>query len=282
MASESIQKNVIAGKLVNIEHRSGKTVKGADYVGGNVMIEVGEDNIVPVSFFATQQKKDGTPNPLYASLQTVIKDYKSIAANGREEADYVEVGVPRLVENSFYVRDGQLIRGFQFNSPFFNRKATVDAKGEFNIVGEIIKVADDIVKDVPTGNLTVTLLVVTYGNTANLIDFQVEGEKAVNYVKTNFSPGMEVKLTGDILVVETIEEKVTEAAFGKPITEEIRKTQRKLLVQSATPPVDSKITDEERQTMLSERESKLQNMKQDFMSKQKGNGKSSGAANFSL
>lgn len=283
MANESIQKNTICGKLVNIENREGVTKNGDEYIGGNIHIETAPDNVIPVSFFATKNKKDKSPNPVYASLQTVIKEYKSIATSGREDADMVEVGAVRLTENSFYVRDGQLIRGFQFQAPFFNRKAEISPTGEFNIVGEIVKVTEDIENDVPTGGLTVTLLVVTYGNTANLLDFQIEGEKAVNYVKTSFTPGMEVKLTGDILVTETFEKKIEEAAFGPDIVEEIRKIKRTLLVRSTTPPVDSKISEEERQTMLAERESKLQNMKQDFLAKQKGGGnKAKGAANFSL
>lgn len=281
MAAESIQKNTISGKLVNIESREGTTKKGDEYLGGNIHIETTPDNVIPVSFFATKNKKDGKPNPVYASLQTVVKEFKSIATSGRDEADSIEVGLARLTENSFYVRDGQLIRGFQFGAPFFNRKAEVTPQGEFNVVGEVVKVREDIVEDVPTGNITLTLLVVTYGNTANLIDFAVEGEKAVNYVKTNFSPGMEVKVSGDILVTETFDKKVEASAFGDDIVEEVRKVERKLLVKSATPPVDSKISEEERQTMLAERESKLQNMKQEFLAKQKGNNKA-GAANFSL
>ena len=282
MAAESIQKNTISGKLVNIDNREGTTKKGDEYIGGNIHIETGSDNVIPISFFATKNKKDGKPNPVYASLQTVIKEYKSIATHGREEADMVEVGAARLTENSFFVRDGAMIRGFQFGAPFFNRKADITPQGEFNVVGEVVKITEDIVDDVPTGNLTLTMLIVTYSNTANLVDFAVEGEKAVNYVQTNFSPGMEVKLTGDILVMETFDKKVEASAFGEDIVEEVRKIERKLLVRSATPPVESKISEEERQTMLAERESKLQTMKQEFLAKQKGNGKQAGAANFSL
>lgn len=282
MAKEHENKPKIQGKLVKIESRSGTTKTGKEYIGGNLHIETGEDNIIPVSFFATPQKNDGNPNPVYASLKTVIDEYKSIDSHGRDEADLIEVGASRMQENAFYVRDGQLVRGFQMSAPFFNRKAKIDPEGTFAMSGEIVKVTDEIIKDEPTGNVIVTLLVVTYNNTANLIDFSIEGEKGVQYAKTNFVQGMEVKLSGDIKVVEVIEEKTEEAAFGAPIVEEIRRTERKLLVTSATPPVESAITEEERSTMLAERESKLQRMKEEFLAKQKGGNKPKGAADFSL
>lgn len=288
MATESQQKNTISGKVVSVESRTGVNRNNMDYIGGTVSIETAQDNIIPVSFYANLKKNDGGMNGLYQSLQTVVSDYKTIATHGREDADVVEVGVPKLAENSFFVRDGQMIRGFQFSSPFFNRKADAGAKGEFNITGEIVRIVEDIKDEIPTGNLTITMLVVGYKNAANLVDFKVEGEKAVNYAKTNFSPGMEVKLTGDIINEEHIDKKTTEAAFGDPIVEEIRRVERKLLVRSATPPVDSPISEEERTTMLAERESRLQQAKEDFMKKNKTNtntnakGKGESAANFSL
>ena len=279
MINETLQQNVISGKVANIEHRDGTMSNGAEYVGGTVEIEVGEDNIIPVSFFATKMKKDGSPNPIYPSLQTVINDYKTIASHGRDEADSVDVGAVRLQENTFFVRDGHMIRGWQFSSPFFNRRAGAESKGEFTVVGEVVDTEDEIINDVPTGNMIVRMMLITYGNTANIIDFAVEGEKAVSYVKANFTPGVQVKISGDILIVEKIEEKTSEAAFGDPIVEQIRTVDRKLLIKSATAPTDSPITEEQRETILAERESKIAETKERFLQKQKGAKKS---ANFSL
>ena len=279
MVNESLQKNVISGKLASIEHRSGTMNSGPDYLAGRVYIEAGEDNVIPVSFFAAELKKDGTPNPVYSSIHTVINEFKSIESNGREEANDIEVGMPRLQENTFFLRDGRRIRAWEFQSPFFNRKTGVEPKAEFTVVGEIVRTEDEIINDVPTGNMIVTLLIVTYGSAANMVDFAVEGEKAVNYVKANFVPGMQVKVSGDIMVVEKIQEKTTEAAFGDAIVEQIRLTERKLLIQSSTAPVESPITEEQRTTMLAERESNLAQSEERAKQKNQNTQKS---ADFSL
>lgn len=280
MAIESIQKHVISGKVYNIEHREG-TGKGGVYIAGKVFVETDSDSVIPVNFYASEKKKDGTPNPMYSSLKTVVHDYKSIASSGREDADSVEVGLAKIEENTFFVKDGKMIRDWQFKSAFFNRKADVAPKAEFSVVGEVLDIEDEIINNVPTGNVKVRMLVVGYGNSANIIDFAVENEAAVKYVKSNFASSVEVKLTGDILVIEKIEEKITPTAFGEPIREESKRTERKLLVKSATPPVPSTLNEAELTTMLAEREAKITESKRKFLEKQKGT-KPTGAADFSL
>ena len=258
MPKESINKINLTGRIMEIESRTGVTKNGAPYLGGTVKIETSPDNIIPVSFFATEKTKAGSDNPIYKSLQTVITDYKTVHEHTADEADIVEASGVRVSENIYFPTADRMIRGFQLNGAFFNRNNSASPKNEFIVSGEIVEIIEDVKDDVPTGTLTVRLLVVSYGDKANIIDFKVEDPAGVNYIKSTFSAGMEVKVTGSVIIDETIEEIKEEAAFGEPIVTTTRKTERKLLITSATAPVESSITLAEKTTMLAVREADIQ------------------------
>ena len=70
--------------------KNGRTV---DNIGGDIKVLVkqeinGEqkDFIIPVYMFAAKYTNAGKPNPAYASIETVMKEYVSIAASGSEAA----------------------------------------------------------------------------------------------------------------------------------------------------------------------------------------------------
>jgi hypothetical protein len=257
MAKESTNKVMLAGPIVEITHKRGE-YSGKAFLAGTVSIETGEDNIIPVDFFQYATTKEGKANGVYASLETVIKEYKTISEHSREEADHVEVSTGNLTENAFYGRDGKLVRQFKIGSPFFNRKSSVEPKNEFIVSGEVVRIQEELKDDVPTGALILTLLVVGYGDKANLIDFRVEGEQKADYVKTNYSPGQEVKIEGEIIVREVEKRLEEEVAFGDPIVQVKTWTEKALLVKGGTPPVETSYTTEQKQAMLSERTAKLE------------------------
>jgi len=281
MAKESINKVNLTGKIVEIESRTGVTSAGKPYIGGTVKVETAEDNVIPVSFFATEKTNAGKDNPIYKSLQTVVSDFKTIQNHGRAEADIVEITGARLSENIFFPSPERMIRGFQVGGAFFNRKKA-DFKNEFTISGNIEAVIEDVKDDVPTGTLTVRMLVVGYGDQANILDFKVEDPAGVNYIKSTFTPHMEVKVNGTIIIDETLEEVKEETAFGDPIINTIRKTERKLLIDKATPPIDSTIPADERAMMLAKRESDIQKKKEDAASAPKTASAPKSAGDFTL
>lgn len=273
----------ISGKVVSIESREG-VKDGKTYLGGTMKVETAPDNLVEVKFYANEITNKGAANKVYASLQTVVREYKSIETNGREQADSVEITGASLSENAYYTQNLAFVRDFEVRGSFFNRnKQGVDPEATFTVVGEIFSIDEEIKNDEPTGDLIVRMLVVGYGNRANVLDFKVKGEKAVGYVNSTFSKGMEVKVQGTIVVEEIITEKKEEVAFGKPIIEQTRRVRKELVITSATAPVDSMISDEERNTMLAERESMLTGKKAEMEKKNKGTTAApKTGANFSL
>jgi hypothetical protein len=257
---ESINKVTITGRVMEIESRTGVNKNGVPYIGGTIRIETSPDNIIPISFYASEKTSKGEQNRLYKSLETVVTDYKTVHEHG-DQADIVEATNVRIGENIFFPTSDRMVRGFQLNGAFFNRNNAASPKNEFIVSGEIVEVVEDIKDDVPTGTLTVRLLVIGYNDKANILDFKVEDPAGVNYIKATFSAGMEVKVTGTVIIDETIEEIKEETAFGEPIVNTIRRTERKLLITSATAPVESSIPLEERTRILAEREKLIQDKK---------------------
>lgn len=262
MAAESTNTVKVSGPIVELESREGQTRKGSQYLAGKMKVKAGEDNIIPISFFTTKTKNDGTPNGLYNSIQSVVQDYKTIAEHGPDAADSVEITSGSLKENTFFSNSGNFIRGFQIDSVFYNRKANATPGSEFIVSGEVMKVEPELKDDVPTGAVLLTLLVVGYGNRANLIDFYVPAGKKAEYVQSVYQPGMEVKIDGEIQVIETVEETKEEMAFGDPITNTKRKTDYKLVVNGGTAPIDSTIPEAEKTEMLSVRENYIAEQKE--------------------
>jgi hypothetical protein len=280
---QNLNESTVSGKIVAIDYTQGQ-VNGKDAVYGTVTVESGEDNFIPVGFFSYKTKRDGGENGIYKSLQTVITEYQTISKDGRDAADSVEIKKAQLAENLFFVDQGQkLIRGFQISSPFFNRKANVTPEATFTVVGEIFEMVEEIIDDVPTGALLLRLLVLGYEGRPNILDFRVEDPKGVDYIKSVASPGQEIKVSGDIIVREIVEEKKEEAAFGDPIITSTRTTVRELIVKSATPPASSSLTDEERAEVLAAREGLVVTAKEKAVAKSKStNNTKPSASNFSL
>ena len=281
---EDLNKVTIRGKIVEIKSRTGVDTKQRNYIAGTVTIDTGDDNFIPVDFYAAEFTNLGKENGIYKSLQTVVNDFKTINVHGRDEADTVEITGATLRENFFHIAEDRLLRGFKINSAFFNRKAEAEPGSEFITTGHILDIIEDVKNDVPTGSVTVRLLIVGWSDTANVLDCTVEEPTGVEYIKSTFSSGMDVKITGTIVVKEILETKEEEAAFGPKIVETIRTTNRKLLITSATPPVESSMTDQDKQTMLAEREGRIQKDKEKWIKDNKGGSKptSGSAGNFSL
>lgn len=281
---QSFNKVTLTGKVAEITHKKDVNKNGDKYVAGEIKIETGEDNIIPVSFYQNELTKEKKPNRVYEGLITAIEEFKTIAKDGRDAADVITVTSGQLEENSFYGKDDNLIRQYRISSPFFNRKSGAELANEFVVEGVVINTNEEIKNEVPSGRLFVDLLVVGYNNRGNVLRLVVEGEKGVDYIKSSVSEGDEVKFAGKVLHSETNEEIKEEVAFGAPIVRIITRTERKLLITSATAAKESTASQEEIDTILADREGKLKvdKEKQAQRTKKEETKSTSTRGNFSL
>lgn len=284
MLKQDTNKIEIAGKIIEIEKRTG-TKDGIDWISGTVKVETGKDNIIPIGFYSSALTKDKKPNKIYASLQTVCNSYQTVAAG--EEADTIVVDSARLSENIFFPTPETLIRGFQIQSSFFNRKAVAagDEHAKFTLTGTIVSVVDEIKNDLPTGRLILKLLVVQYGDKADIFDLVIDKPEAVNYVRNTCSEMDKIKVQGDIIITEEVEISEEPTAFGEPIEQVKRKTTRELIVKSATPPTPTDLTREQVDELLKKRETLTATKKAEAAAKQnapKTQSTTNGAIGFQL
>ena len=284
MLKQDTNKIEIAGKIIEIEKRTG-TKDGVDWISGTVKVETGKDNIIPIGFYSSALTKDKKPNKIYASLQTVCDSYKTVAAG--EEADTIVIDSAQLSENIFFPTPEALIRGFQIQSSFFNRKTVVagDEHAKFTLTGTIVSVVDEIKNDLPTGRLILKLLVVQYGDKADIFDLVIDKPEAVNYVRNTCSEMDKIKVQGDIIITEELEISEEPTAFGEPIEQVKRKTTRELIVKSATPPTPTDLTREQIDELLKKRETLTATKKAEAAAKQnapKTQSTTNGAIGFQL
>ena len=284
MLKQDTNKIEIAGKIIEIEKRTG-TKDGVDWISGTVKVETGKDNIIPIGFYSSALTKEKKPNKIYASLQTVCDSYKTVAAG--EEADTIVIDSAQLSENIFFPSPETLIRGFQIQSSFFNRKAVVagDEHAKFTLTGTIVSIVDEIKNDLPTGRLILKLLVVQYCDKADIFDLVIDKPEAVNYVRNTCSEMDKLKVQGDIIITEELEISEEPTAFGEPIEQVKRKTTRELIVKSATPPTPTDLTREQVDELLKKRETLTATKKAEAAAKEnapKTQSTTNGAIGFQL
>lgn len=226
----------IEGILSEAEFREGTGERG-NWISATFKIEVSEDNVIPVYAFASERKKDGTPNKIYRSLRTAQEEFKSIAVHGKEGADRVRVRSASLGESSFWTKDENLITMWRVNSNFITRVDSPNGfspAATFEVEGFVAKIIPETKQGEETGRLIVTLIVPIFGGRVDLIDFIVSNPKAVAFIESHYQRGDTVKFAGNIRINEVIERREEEVAFGDPIIREFTRTTRELIVTSGS------------------------------------------------
>ena len=114
----------IIGKLLNVTFRVGKLSDGRDYESASMTIRVTqtyggreETSEIPISMFAAKYTNENKPNPGYEQIQALHK-LKTVQNVGIDDADTIKISSGNVRENNFVSKSGQLITGWQLNTPF--------------------------------------------------------------------------------------------------------------------------------------------------------------------
>jgi len=236
---EAINEVKITGKLVENKLDYKTSRQGKNYISGDLLIETTKDNIVPVNFFAFEQKKDGGPNRNYKNMDNVIANYKSVAKVGANEADIVSITGAKLEANEFYNNGGNLISTFRIRSNFVNRvNKNMEPKADFIVELYIQSIVEEVIKDEPTGRYIVNGIVPGYQGRINVLKFFVVEDKAIKYINSNYSVGDTVKVSGK-LENEVIEvTRTEEMEFGEDVVDTYTRIKRELIITGGTEPYE--------------------------------------------
>lgn len=235
----------IEGILSEVDIKEGSSkVDNKPYIMGEIKIRVSQeingvdkDIEIPVNLFATKNKKAGGINPAYEAIKKIQDEYTSIAACGDEsKASRVRIDRGEIGENAFWGNDGRLVSIPRVRTSFMTRiKADeCNSKATFENTIVIGKISDEIKNDEPTGRLIVKGILVQYGEKADVIDYIVASEEAINHIRTYWNEGDTVTVAGKInFSSKTIREE-KQVGFGEPIIEEKTISVKELIILSGS------------------------------------------------
>ena len=196
-----------------------KTIDGKEVMTGNIVVQTSDVNFVTVSAYAGKLTKEGKDSKVFVGLETVMKEHKSIADVGKEEATIVDF-TAQIRPNTYFDDNGKH-EVMRYSSNFFSRaKEEKEFKAEFalemfiqSIVPEVYTTGDNTGDE--TGRLLVKGYLPIYNNGIEPIEVVVPQELA-SAVDGLLEVGQTVRITGDVVnnkIVKTVEIPV---AIGKP------------------------------------------------------------------
>lgn len=199
-----------------------------DVISGDIVILTSPNSEHTVTTYVNRLTKSNTENKAYKGLQTVMRDFVSVAAlmSNKEDpktyeeavelATKVRINNAKLGRNEFYVSgSGEFVSNVSVNANFFNH-ITDDSftpKAEFEIECYVEKIRKEIKKDEETGRLILDTIIPLYGGRVIPMEFVADGDVA-EYLENNYEERKTCSIWGDLInVVERTTEK--KSGFGK-------------------------------------------------------------------
>lgn len=244
MLKQAENRGKIEGILLETNLKYGSFEKNGqkvDTVGGEITVEVDKEvnsapvtYQIPVSLYAQKYKKDGkTLNPAYTSIETVMKEYKSVAAVGREEADHIRITGATLKMNEFYTQEGRFVSTPRVQASFVN-KATGEFKPscEFTImfaISSIKPMVDEQGVEFDPKKLEITTIVPQYGGKVDIMKLHATNPNVVAAIEQYWETDKTFKATVRLNFSSTTEKIIEQIGFGEP-QERMKTTSVKELV----------------------------------------------------
>lgn len=230
MLKQAENRGKIEGILLETNLKYGsfdKNGQKVETVGGEIIVEVDKEINgaqvtlqIPVSLYSQKYKKDGALNPAYTSIETVMKEYKSVAAVGREEADRVRITGANLRMNEFYTQDGRFVSTPRVQASFVN-KATGEFKPscEFTImfaISNIKPMVDEQGIELDSKKLEITAIVPQYGGKVDIMKLHATNPNVVAAIEQYWETDKTFKATVRLNFSSVTEKIVEQIGFGEP------------------------------------------------------------------
>lgn len=258
-----------------------KNGKVNECLRGTLKIQVAIDDEVleiPVQMFASATKKDGQPNPAYASLMTVKNEYISIAAGGIDKADRVLITGASLNMNEYYNANGAFVSFPRIQGSFIKRVKKEEFKPEasFGAIFTVGSITPEVDREgVETGRLIIKGILPQYGGTVDVIPFYAKTPSVVEAIKNYWDEGDTVKAVGKLNFTSTTETITVEVDFGEPTTQtKTTNISELLIIGGSSSPLDgdNAFDQDEIKQALAERKAALEEKKIQAEKKKKADG----------
>lgn len=213
---------------IDLENRSyNKDGKTVECISGSIKVRVTQvlngrevELEIPVYLFSNKITKAGATNPSYTSIERVMKEFKSVAAVGLEEADRVRITGATIRMNEYYGNTGNLNSYPRIHASFINKvtdmtkycpEATFSA---IFAIGDMNYETDREGVEIPD-RFKVRGILPQYGGTVDVVDFFALTPNVINGI-SGWEKGDTVKVLGKLNFTSKVEEKLIEVDFGEP------------------------------------------------------------------
>lgn len=251
---DGVQNNALAGQIkVRVEQK----INGVDKI-----LEI------PVHVFVNEMTKKGTKNPAYESIDTVRREFISIASGaGVEGADRIRISGASIQMNEYWADENRLSSYPRINASFVQRvkRDEFTPKAQFSTELVVSKMVNEVDKDgVETGRLKVEGILPQYGGRVDVVPFIAENPNVVDAISQYWQPKDTVKVSGKLNFSSTVEIYTEEQGFGEPIEKRRTINVSELVITGGSQnPLegDFAFNEEEIKNALAERKARLENRK---------------------
>lgn len=251
---DGVQNNALAGQIkVRVEQK----INGIDKI-----LEI------PVHVFVNEMTKKGTKNPAYESIDTVRREFISIASGaGVEGADRIRISGASIQMNEYWADENRLSSYPRINASFVQRvkRDEFTPKAQFSTELVVSKMINEVDKDgVETGRLKVEGILPQYGGRVDVVPFIAENPNVVDAISQYWQPKDTVKVSGKLNFSSTVEIYTEEQGFGEPIEKKRTINVSELVITGGSQtPLEGEFAfnEEEIKNALAERKARLENRK---------------------
>lgn len=287
MLRQAENKVKIEGILSEINLKYGSFEKNGvptETVGGDIKVLV-EQEIngtpvtleVPVYMFSTKYTKKGTINPSYESIETIMKEFVSIAACGdKNQADKIRITSGQIKMNEFPSQaTGKIVSTPRVHASFASRVVgTFKPEATFTVefmVSDINRATDNEGVELDPPKLNVSAIVPQYGEKVDVVPLCATNPNVISAIETYWESGSCYRASGRLNFTSSTTTIKEEVDFGEPI-EKVRtiNVSEFIITGGAQAPLEDEMafSIEDIRKAMAERKERLEAMKTKNIQKQ--------------
>lgn len=255
---EFINKITITGTLVKNELEEFTTKKGEEAIGGDLVLRTTDGSEHQVNFFAFKYKKDENGNftsetsyfyNKYVDAKDNLRDIEHTPDG--ERPDIVSISDGAFTPNDYKGQDGNVVSTNKISAKFINRVEPKDyestiLEAKFEVEGIIESIKDEVIKSVPTGNLSIILNAIRqkqkdFKNDNSYeadvlipIRMTVDKSMASAFRNAGYYDGSYAKFVGVVVNTVEIVETIEKQNFGEDIKRQVKSYVRKNDIKSGS------------------------------------------------
>lgn len=190
---------------------------GKECIRGTLTVKIDETNQIVLNVYVGKYTKDGSENRAYAGMETVMREYQSIAEVGEENATKIRCNKGQLQPNTYIDRTGDVKTSVRYSASFVKRvekrdKNPYEPKAKFEVEGYIAGVVPEMKNGEETGRSITKLWVPTYSGIEPM-DLIIP-ENLVDTFDSTYELGQTANFIGDLKNNVIVKEQVVQMAFG--------------------------------------------------------------------